>query len=176
MERIENRAWLAGLAERERFDRTVTRPGDEERQQQLQALRARLAQTQEQEAQAQREAEAQRAEAERQQRLEQARKEAEEERLRLEREEHERRMQRERRAESATLQFLQRNGGVSGAGARTDLKMCPRCRAGPIENLACWDLAAHNAGNCNACPNPKCRDFSKNWGDWRTWDGIHGAH
>ena len=59
-----------------------------------------------------------------------------------------------KKAEAATLTYLRRSGGIQG-----DLRMCSRCRAGPVENKACRDLEMHNDGGFNGCRN--CGWFSK---------------
>ncbi|CAJ1342649.1 unnamed protein product [Effrenium voratum] len=58
-------------------------------------------------------------------------------------------------------------------------RMCRRCRAGPIMNDHCGNLATHNRDpgrrrNANHCP--RCGWFDKLWQNWPEWDGIYGAH
>jgi hypothetical protein len=57
--------------------------------------------------------------------------------------------------------------------------MCPKCKYGPIEHVACSDLASHHdqqvSGGAkidNRCPNENCRFFSKSASGWEKWDGI----
>mmetsp|Transcript_4538 Transcript_4538/g.6801 ORF Transcript_4538/g.6801 Transcript_4538/m.6801 type:complete len:1001 (-) Transcript_4538:122-3124(-) len=134
------------------------------------------------------------------QREERRRREEEErrerERIRLEkerqaREEEERLRRRHAADEEATREaFAGAVGGDGNAarfGGRGDLRMCGRCKAGPIENFACADLAAHNdtgttyKGNAvaarerpNHCPN--CNWFDPDWRKWPMWDGVYGPH
>ena len=73
-----------------------------------------------------------------------------------------------------------RDGGASVVGGIGDVRMCGRCKAGPIENKACPDLGAHNdytragASRVNHCPN--CDWFDAKWRNWPMWDGIPGPH
>lgn len=94
--------------------------------------------------------------------------------------------------EDATRQAFANAGGEGGARAlggtsRGDFRMCRRCRAGPIENMACADLSAHNNADArykgravasvqspNACPH--CNWFNSDWHSWPYWDGIYGPH
>jgi len=61
--------------------------------------------------------------------------------------------------------------------------MCRVCKTGPIEKIACSDLAVHNStstsykGNTvaskerpNDCPN--CGWFNADWNKWLLWDGY----
>jgi hypothetical protein len=67
------------------------------------------------------------------------------------------------------------------------LRMCRRCRAGPVENMACADLRTHNntatdykgrrvasVTNPNACP--RCGWYNSDWRQWPYWDGTYGPH
>ena len=93
-------------------------------------------------------------------------------------------------AEAATVEAFTNarvEGGARSLGGIGDLRMCRRCRAGPIENMACADLSAHNNGatdykgrtvtsvnNPNSCPH--CGWFSSDWRNWPYWDGTEGPH
>jgi len=93
-------------------------------------------------------------------------------------------------AEAATAEIFANarvEGGAHVLGGTGDLRMCRRCRAGPVENIACSDLETHNNAsidykgnavtsveNPNACPH--CGWFNSNWHRWPYWDGIHGPH
>ena len=143
-------------------------------------------QTQLQEARRQRELERQRREAARQererQRLErerQARAEAEALQCRLQDEQN-----KDRRAFAAVVGQAGNAGHFGGNG---DFRMCRHCKAGPVENIACADLATHNDSSTrynghgvasrdspNHCPN--CNWFDADWHQWPMWDGIHGPH
>jgi hypothetical protein len=53
---------------------------------------------------------------------------------------------------------------------------CPRCGAGPVIPENCYNLQTHHGENArgggqisNACP--ACRFFSRERGDWVTWNG-----
>ncbi len=56
--------------------------------------------------------------------------------------------------------------------------MCPRCKHGPIDHMACAQLSTHHGQKMsgtkarvnNACPN--CGWFSKKIENWPRWDGI----
>lgn len=138
--------------ERERFQREVAEPQRRRRSEELNAAEGEVRQRQEQERRRQ-EQERQRQEQERQrQEKERQRQEA----LRLEQERLEAiqqdRQRREKEADEATAEMLKRSGALNG-----DLRMCKRCRAGPIENKACPSLSshAHDSGTYkgNRCPN-----------------------
>jgi len=93
-------------------------------------------------------------------------------------------------AEAATTEAFANarvEGGARLLGGIGDLRMCRRCRAGPIENRACADLDAHNNKSTdykgstvasvrrpNACPH--CNWFTSDWRNWPYWDGIYGPH
>lgn len=93
-------------------------------------------------------------------------------------------------AEAATVEAFANarvEGGARVLGGTGDLRMCRRCRAGPVENVACANLETHNNAsidykgnavasveNPNACPH--CGWFNSNWHRWPYWDGIHGPH
>ena len=99
---------------------------------------------------------------------------------------------RRRRAadELATAQLFQRakgDGGAAAIGERGDLRMCKRCKAGPVALNACADLGAHNDGSTqykgnavastsrpNNCKN--CDWFDADWHQWPEWDGVWGPH
>ena len=99
---------------------------------------------------------------------------------------------RHREDEEATRVAFARAAGSNNDGARSlggigDLRMCKRCRAGPMENKSCPDLKAHNDDstsykgetvsakvNPNHCPH--CGWFDDNWHNWPFWDGIYGPH
>ncbi|KAL7579566.1 hypothetical protein ACA910_007935 [Epithemia clementina (nom. ined.)] len=79
------------------------------------------------------------------------------------------------------------NSGAIAFGGVGDLRMCKRCKAGPIENMACSNLQAHNdtsnaykgasvrsTTNPNHCPN--CGWFDADWHKWPYWDGVPGPH
>jgi rubrerythrin len=79
------------------------------------------------------------------------------------------------------------NGGATTFGGIGDLRMCRRCGYGPIENVACADLTAHNntattyrgrivasQRNPNHCPH--CNWFDSDWRRWPYWDGTYGVH
>ena len=99
---------------------------------------------------------------------------------------------RHRREEDATRNAFARAAGDSNNGAQAfggsgDLRMCKRCRAGPIENKYCTDLAAHNDSSSSykgetvrakSKPNhcPHCDWFDANWHNWPYWDGVYGPH
>lgn len=79
------------------------------------------------------------------------------------------------------------NCGAEFFGGIGDLRMCKRCRTGPIENQACPDLEAHNNTSTtyrnspvysNVKPNhcPNCDWFSSDWHEWPYWDGVYGPH
>jgi hypothetical protein len=102
--------------------------------------------------------------------------------LRREREEAER-QKREREAEeqAGLLAMQQHNGNRTLGGG--DFRMCKRCRAGPVTNDRCADLARHNnevgliealRGGANRCR--RCGWFTANWHDWPMWDGVFGPH
>jgi len=80
----------------------------------------------------------------------------------------------ERATRAAFSSMAGRDGGAAAIGGRGDVRMCGRCKAGPIENRACSDLNAHNDSGVNHCPN--CNWFDANWQNWPMWDGIPGPH
>ena len=83
----------------------------------------------------------------------------------------------EAQAEASTAEFLRQNGGQGNAYDNNELRMCRRCRAGPVENRCCNDLASHNGedgGGINCCRS--CGWFSPNYTDWLLWDGVMGPH
>ena len=91
-------------------------------------------------------------------------------RLRLQAEALERERRESRaRTDQATIDALR-----SGSVGLSDLRMCRRCRAGPVENDRCPDLNERNRNNCNRCP--ACGWFSPKWHDWPMWDGVYGRH
>ena len=65
-------------------------------------------------------------------------------------------------------QFRRRDGSFAAF-------MCRNCSFGPVDHMACHDLAAHHgeargrAQVCNACP--ACGWFSAQLADWPAWDG-----
>ena len=77
--------------------------------------------------------------------------------------------------------------GASAISERGDIRMCGQCKAGPIVNHACSDLASHNTSDTsykgksvaskarpNDCPN--CGWFDSDWHKWPRWDGVYGPH
>lgn len=57
------------------------------------------------------------------------------------------------------------------------MRQCPRCRYGPVINLTCADMLAHDRGRgngtgrtTNSCP--VCEFFSPRWEDWHVWSGA----
>ena len=93
--------------------------------------------------------------------------------------------------ENATREALARAVGrednAEAFGGRGDFRMCKVCKAGPIENIACSDLEAHNDNsnqykgstvvrttNPNHCRH--CGFYDSNWHNWPKWDGIFGPH
>jgi hypothetical protein len=151
---------------------------------------------QEQQLEHRRQEEAQRAHEREQRRRNEETARRERERLRLvserrARQEAEQLRQRHAANEEATRRTMAsvvgRSGNAAVFGGRGDLRMCRRCKAGPIENFACSDLGAHNNSattykgsfvasrrNPNHCPN--CDWFDSNWQNWPYWDGIYGPH
>ena len=84
----------------------------------------------------------------------------------------------ERRRRAAELDELARRAVTQMVG-RGSARMCRRCRAGPIMNENCNNLATHNRDtvnrrNANHCP--RCGWFDRNWHNWPEWDGIYGPH
>jgi len=70
--------------------------------------------------------------------------------------------------ETATAQYLRDH--------YRNAVQCPRCGAGPVIPEQCADLQAHHGEELsrggrisNACPS--CGFFSRNRGDWTSWDG-----
>jgi rubrerythrin len=101
--------------------------------------------------------------------------------------EEKRRLQEEERLTNELFKNAAKNHSANYFGGSGDLRMCPQCQAGPVENRYCNDLSTHNRPETswkgipvekhnrpNACPN--CGYFSGNWHDWRYWDGIFGPH
>ena len=86
----------------------------------------------------------------------------------------------ERATRAAFSSMAGRDGGAAVIGGRGDVRMCGRCKAGPIENKACSNLSTHNdysgegASRVNHCPN--CDWFDGDWHNWPAWDGIPGPH
>ena len=137
---------------------------------------------------------ARREEQQREARAERRRREEQERRAREERRRQEEEAARKLRAdqEAQTTQLLARANREDGArefGERGDMRMCGRCKAGPIINHACSDLAAHNdaattykgqtvaahrGGRPNDCPN--CGWHHDDWHRWPKWDGVFGPH
>ena len=71
--------------------------------------------------------------------------------------------------EAATAQYLRDH--------YRNAVQCPRCGAGPVIPEQCADLQAHHGETLsrggrisNACPS--CGFFSRNRGDWASWDGL----
>jgi hypothetical protein len=55
--------------------------------------------------------------------------------------------------------------------------MCPRCKFGPVDQMACNDFGAHHNQQVgqgvvidNRCPI--CHFFGRSRADWRPWDGV----
>ena len=95
-------------------------------------------------------------------------------RLRREREEAERQKREREAQEQADLLAMQQHNAENRRLGRGDFRMCKKCRAGPVTNEACSNLASHNDGGANRCRN--CGWFSENWHDWPMWDGKFGPH
>ena len=68
---------------------------------------------------------------------------------------------------AATAEFMRRQ--------YPNAVQCPRCHAGPVIPENCYDLQAHHGEETgrgrisNACPS--CGFFSRERGDWVSWDG-----
>eukprot|EP00434_Breviolum_minutum_P020242 symbB.v1.2.017850.t1/scaffold1401.1/size121277/3 len=83
----------------------------------------------------------------------------------------------ERRQRAQELDDLARRAVTQMVGRNGTARMCGRCRAGPIMNDACSNLATHNRDQrrrANHCP--RCNWFDRNWNKWPEWDGIYGPH
>ena len=120
-------------------------------------------------------------------RTEEAERRAREERRRREEEAAKRLRAEQEKATVALLAQANEENGAGAIGERGDMRMCGRCRAGPIINHACSDLAAHNDASTsyknrrvaskakpNDCPN--CGWFNADWHNWPRWDGVYGPH
>ncbi|CAK9016509.1 Hypothetical protein SCF082_LOCUS13226 [Durusdinium trenchii] len=88
------------------------------------------------------------------------------------------RLAEERRRRAQELDELARTAVSQMVGRQGCARMCRRCRAGPIMNDACSNLATHNRDGhrrrVNHCP--RCGWFDRNWHHWPEWDGIYGPH
>jgi len=88
----------------------------------------------------------------------------------------------ERRQRAQELDDLARRAVAQMVGGQREgsdrrARMCGRCRAGPIINEACSNLATHNNDSrrrANHCP--RCSWFDRNWNNWPEWDGVYGPH
>lgn len=79
-------------------------------------------------------------------------------------------------------------GNARHLGGRGELRMCGKCKCGPIMNHACDDLDAHNNNATTYAefktvmakekPNhcPSCGWFNPDFSKWPIWDGIEGPH
>jgi len=130
---------------------------------------------------AMREAEAarqrERAAREEQARREEQRRQEEQARLRREREEAERQKREREAEEQAGLRAMRQHNAENQRLGKGDFRMCRKCRAGPVTNDRCRDLASHNndvPGGANQCR--KCGWFTAEWHDWPMWDGVFGPH
>jgi len=179
--RVRTRVELHLMEVRTVLEAERARAGDE-RERRAQAGRVAAAQAEGRAEEAARLAEARRKVRERIAREAAEARERERERLRLEaerleKERKERIQQAAAQAEASTAEFLRQNGGQGNDFDNDELRMCRRCRAGPVENEACNDLQMHNGeagGDLNVCKN--CGWFSREWTDWLEWDGVMGPH
>lgn len=197
-ERFQNDLQLARLESQRKWDKTL---GDYQQELTDQANRLEdevdTAESKLHEAEKSAQEQQRQQEERRRQREERRRREEEErrqrERIRME-QERVARAERERlRGEEEEAQRLfaraaqNREGNASLLGGTGDLRMCKRCKAGPIMNNACRDLSEHNNADTtykdatvqstqrpNHCPN--CNWFDAEWHNWPYWDGVYGPH
>ena len=180
LERLERRARECRLYESEVSARLeeAARGAAEQRSSERGRLETDLLRLQGAAEAAMREAEAarqrERAAREEQARREEQRRQEEQARLRREREEAERQKREREAQEQADLLAMQQHNAENRRLGRGDFRMCKKCRAGPVTNEACSNLASHNDGGANQCRN--CGWFSANWHDWPMWDGKFGPH
>ena len=182
LERLERRAHECRLYESEVCARLeeAARGTAEQRSRERGRLETDLLRLQGAAEAAMREAEAarqrERAAREEQARREEQRRQEEQARLRREREEAERQKREREAQEQADLRAMQEHNAENRRLGVGDFRMCKKCRAGPVTNDACSDLARHKnevAGG-NRCRN--CGWFTANWHEWPMWDGKYGPH
>lgn len=91
---------------------------------------------------------------------------------------HAERVAEERRQRARELDDLARRAVAQMVGPERRARMCGRCRAGPIMNDACSNLATHNSDSSRRRANhcPRCNWFDRNWNNWPEWDGVYGPH
>eukprot|EP00435_Cladocopium_sp_Y103_P035826 s3590_g9.t1 len=91
---------------------------------------------------------------------------------------HAERVAEERRQRAQELDDLARRAVAQMVGPERRARMCGRCRAGPIMNDACSNLATHNSDSSRRRANhcPRCNWFDRNWNNWPEWDGVYGPH
>jgi hypothetical protein len=107
---------------------------------------------------------------------EEQRRQEEQARLRRESEEAERQKREREAEEQASLRAMQQHNAEKRRRGVGDFRMCKICRAGPVTNDRCTDLARNDevAGGANRCRN--CGWFTAEWHDWPMWDGVFGPH